>query len=107
MKQIPWYITLAKEIENNGGKRLIYRSENGGSKLYLERYYIFKNPDFEEMLHCFHMSDREDLHDHPWDNYNIILQTGYYEYTPAGKFFREPGYKGFRKATDLHRVELL
>lgn len=102
-----WYKLLAKAIEAKGGRRDIYRMVSGVRVLYLTRYYIFKSPNFEIMLHNFHIGDLPVFHDHPWDNYNIILETGYYEHTLEGKFFREPGYKGYRGAKDLHYVELL
>jgi hypothetical protein len=36
----------------------------------------------------------------------IILKGGYWETTTKGKFWRPPGYIGFRSADHLHRVDL-
>lgn len=102
-----WYKDLAKVIEKHNGKRNIYRSVNGQNILYLERYYLTRTPYFEQMLHCFHLGDTGPLHDHPSDFYNCILETGYLEHTPEGIFKREVGYKGFKAAEELHKVELL
>jgi len=59
--------------------------------------------------------DDRALHDHPWANISIILKGSYIEHIPSEKF----GYAGgtwrfrtrfrpvFRKATALHRIELV
>ena len=36
----------------------------------------------------------------------IILRGGYWETTQKGKFWRKPGYIGFRSANAHHRVDL-
>ena len=36
----------------------------------------------------------------------IILRGGYWETTKEGKFWRKPGYIGFRSANSHHRVDL-
>ena len=77
---------------------------------YLERYYLFlKNREtfpFNIFLHKFLKSDPDDLHDHPWDFITIILRGGYWEHTPEGKNWYKPFSIIYRKATDLHRIEL-
>ena len=35
-----------------------------------------------------------------------ILRGGYWETTKKGKFWRKPGYIGFRSANSYHRVDL-
>ena len=89
-------------------KRVIYDRTN--SVPYLIRYYLFlidrvKFP-FNLTLHKILVSDLDDLHDHPWDYFTIILKGGYYEHTPEGKFWRGPGHFRFCKAQSLHRLEL-
>ena len=37
---------------------------------------------------------------------NIIVKDGYWETTIRGRFWRKPGYIGFRSANDFHRVDL-
>ena len=78
---------------------------------YLERYYIlFKNRPtwfpFNVFLHKFCSSDPEDLHDHPWPYFTLILKGGYWEHTPEGKLWRRPGHFRFCQAHSLHRITL-
>lgn len=74
-----WYHKLARFIEKRGGKREIWRNENGKPSLYLERYYIVKTPWMELMIHRFFLGDKGPLHDHPALTFGWILETGYYE----------------------------
>ena len=74
-----WYHRLARFIEARGGKRSIYRNEEGESVLYLDRFYIVKTPWIEVMIHRFYLGDKGSLHDHPATTFGWILQTGYYE----------------------------
>lgn len=80
------------------------------SEPYLERYYLFlkdrTNFPFNIFIHKFCKSDPDDLHDHPWAYMTLILKGGYWEHTPQGKFWRGPGSLRFRKAEDLHWLEL-
>ena len=57
-------------------------------------------------LHKFLKSDPDELHDHPWDFITIILRGGYWEHTLEGKFWKKPFSIHYRKAIDLHRIEL-
>ena len=110
---------VASVLTRMGCRRAIYRPDSQGKpQLYLERFYIWKSPNREIMLHRFHMGDRGDVHNHPWDSGGMILATGYWEYQPTGympnglpfpanvKLWRGPGYMGSRKASDYHKVEL-
>lgn len=99
-----WYHRLARFIEARGGKRSIYRNEDGVSSLYLDRFYIIKTPWIEVMIHRFYLGDRGPLHDHPATTFGWILQTGYYE--RLCKYIDEKGvtqgeYKVYRKAGDF------
>jgi hypothetical protein len=89
---------------------------------YLERYYLFLkdrgNFPFNIFLHKFLKSDPDDLHDHPWSYYTIILSGGYWEHTPdttdvstgeietTKKKWWGPGTIRFAKSTQRHRIEL-
>ncbi len=77
---------------------------------YLIRYYLFlkdrKSFPFNITLHKILISDEPTLHNHPWNWGAIILKGGYWEHTPEGKFWRGPGSIRFRKASDLHYLEL-
>ena len=74
-----WYHKLCRFIEAHGGKRSIYRNENGKPVLYLDRFYIVKTPWLELMIHRFYLGDKGSLHNHPAFTFGRILETGYYE----------------------------
>ena len=96
-------------MDKTGYKRMILdRSDNDD---YLLRYYIFmKDRDqtfpFNIFIHKFLKSDPDDLHDHPWGFFTLILWGGYWEYTTDGKFWRPPGYFNMVDSSWTHRVEL-
>ena len=78
---------------------------------FMIRYYVLfrKRPKwfpFNILVHKILKEDRGDLHDHYWSYITIILRGGYWETTNKGKFWRPPGYIGFRSADHLHRVDL-
>ena len=77
---------------------------------YMHRYYLFlrdrANFPYNVTLHHIVKSDEPILHDHPWPYMTIILRDGYWETTKNGKFWRRPGYVGFRSANNYHRVDL-
>ena len=74
-----WYHRLARFIEARGGKRSIYRNENGESALYLDRFYIIKTPWLEVMIHRFYLGDKGPLRDHPATTFGGMLETACYE----------------------------
>lgn len=77
---------ILKWLEKIGRKRIVY--DRVSEEPYLERYYLFlkdrgeKFP-FNIFLHKFLKSDPDDVHDHPWSYFTIILKGGYYEWTPV------------------------
>jgi len=91
-----------------GRKRVIL--DRTGDKPYLERYYLFlknrKKFPFNIFLHKFLQSDPDELHDHPWPYFSLILKGGYWETTPMGCFWRAPGYFQMCEPKSLHRIEL-
>ena len=91
-----------------GRKRIIYNRDD--TQEYLVRYYLFlkdrKDFPFNITMHKVMMSDEPILHSHPWNWGAIILKGGYWEHTPEGKYWRGPGSIRFRKASDLHYLEL-
>ena len=110
---------LLKLLEKLGRKRTIY--DRDGIVPYLDRYYVFlknrKNFPFNITLHKVMVSDEPVLHDHPWNYATLILKGGYYENVPvyndstggvvgSTKVWRGPGHFRFRKADDLHWLEL-
>ena len=81
------------------------------AKPFMVRYYLLfrKRPKwfpFNIFLHKILKSDLGDLHDHYWSYITVVLRGGYWETTSKGKFWRPPGYIGFRSADHLHRVDL-
>ena len=79
--------------------------ELGGT--YLERWWaVPRNYHANVYVHRFLRSDRDVMHDHPWDNMTVVLEGEYLEETPHGTFHRRTGEVVFRQATDAHRVVL-
>ena len=78
----------------------------------MERYYILfrKRPKwfpFNILIHKMLDDDHgEGVHNHLCPYITIILKGGYWETTSKGKFWRAPGYIGFRSADHMHRVDL-
>jgi hypothetical protein len=100
---------ILKLLEKLNRKVII--PDRASSEPYLTRYYLlFRNRPswfpFNVFLHNFHKGDPDDLHDHPWPYFTLILRGGYWEYTPAGRFWRGPGHFRFCSARSLHRIEL-
>lgn len=65
-------------------------------KKYLSRWFLFgKSVDSSfaggraVMLHKFHESDADEMHDHPWPFISIILTGGYWEKTPRKGWSKE------------------
>ena len=89
-------------------KRIILDRDNTNE--YLVRYYLFlkdrKSFPFNITLHKILKSDEPTLHNHPWNWGALIVKGGYWEHTPAGKFWRGPGSFRIRKSEDLHYLEL-
>ena len=98
--------------------RVIMDRVNG--EPYLERYYVFlKDRDrfpFNIFVHKFLKSDPDDVHDHPWPYFTIILKGGYWEWVPqfnaqgqrTGEIakWRAPGHFRWCSAKSFHRIEL-
>jgi len=101
-------LNLHNFMDYLGRYRLINNRIDNGP--YLHRYYIlFKdriNFPFNIFIHKFISSDPDDLHDHPWPYISIPIWPGYWEHTPAGKFWRGPFSIRSSPAKTLHRVEL-
>ena len=95
-------------LERLDRKRVIM--ERTDNTPYLTRYYLFLKDrkwfPFNVFLHNFHKGDLDDLHDHPWPYFTLILRGGYWEHTPKGKFWRRPGHFRFSSPKSLHRIEL-
>lgn len=93
----------------------------GPDDVYLIRYYVIKSKYFNFFIHQFLRSDRDDLHDHPWNFCTYLLRGSYTEnklnqetgemeqtwranYPDCGWGEEKSNLLVFRKATDLHQV---
>jgi len=72
------------------------------------RYYLTpKVFGLRLVLHKFLRSDHDrSFHDHPWNFISLILNHGYWENQPDGRFVRRAGSILFRSKYHKHWVEL-
>lgn len=90
-------------------QRVLGRSDiHFNGSLYMRRWRIIHTPWFGIRIHNIVRSDDDrELHDHPFSFVSFILKGGYNEYTPrGGPDWYGPGSVIFRRAEDLHRLEL-
>ncbi len=100
-----------------GKKKVVY--DRGPShpnykdaKPWMNRYYLLfrQRPKwfpFNILLHEMLDDDHgEGVHSHLCPYITVILRGGYWETLKGGKYWRAPGYIGFRSANTLHRVDL-
>ena len=109
---------ISKIMDKLGRRRVIRDRES--KQPYLIRYYVFlkdrKKFPFNITVHKVLKSDKPVLHDHPWNWGAMIVSGGYWEHIPVisqegnvvgiTKEWRGPGHIRFRKAKDLHWLEL-
>lgn len=96
-------------------KKVIYgcKSRGDGDSAYLTHWTLLTTRWGELKLHIFHRSDADDLHDHPWNFWSVILWPGYLEVTPGedpkrpNRLRRWPLVPAYRPAEWQHRVQLL
>jgi hypothetical protein len=100
-------------------KAIIY--DKGTDDPYLERIYLLlkdrKTCKFNIFLHRFIKGDNDDIHDHPWGFFHIILSGGYWEYITVNengetldqgvkKIWRSAGYYNMTTSNYKHRIVL-
>ena len=106
-----------KLLERLGRKKIVLdrgpnHPEFNKAKPWMERYYVLfrRRPHwfpFNILIHKMLDDDHGDgVHNHLCPYITIILKGGYWETNEKGKFWRRPGYIGFRSADNLHRVDL-
>ena len=109
---------ISKIMDKLGRRRVIRDRES--KQPYLIIYYVFlkdrKKFPFNITVHKVLKSDKPVLHDHPWNWGAMIVSGGYWEHIPvisqegnvvgSTKEWRGPGHIRFRKAKDLHWLEL-
>jgi hypothetical protein len=110
-----WLLNFLTKV---GRRRIVMDRQS--NEPYLERYYLFlkerKSFPFNVFLHKFLKSDPDDVHDHPWSYFTLILKGGYYEWLPQFntanekigelQVWRGPGHFRICRATSYHRIEL-
>ena len=108
---------ILKLLEKLGRKKLIL--DRGPSHLkyneakpWMNRYYLLfrhrpKWFPFNIIIHETPDNDHgEGIHSHLCPYVTIVLRGGYWETLKNGRYWRRPGYIGFRSANNLHRVDL-
>ena len=108
---------ILKILQKLGRKKLVL--DRGQShpnykeaKPWMNRYYLLfryrpKWFPFNILIHEMLNDDHGDgVHTHMFPYMTIILRGGYWETLKSGKYWRPPGYIGFRSANTLHRVDL-
>jgi hypothetical protein len=95
--------------------------DRANDKPYLLRYYLLirnrVNFPFNVFIHKFMKGDEDDIHDHPWGFFHIILSGGYWEYITVNddgetlnqgmkKVWRPPGHWNIASTKYKHKVEL-
>ena len=104
-------------LEKIGRKKIVLdrglsHSKYNEAKPWMNRYYVlFRNRPkwfpFNILIHEMLDNDHgEGVHNHLCPYITIVIKGGYWETTKIGKFWRHPGYVGFRSANNFHRVDL-
>jgi hypothetical protein len=97
------------------GKKIIYGCEARGDadSPYLTRYTLVSTRWFQLCVHVFHRSDADELHDHPWNFWTLILWRGYDERVSSLSMphssqllHHRAGAFLYRPAEHMHRVIL-
>ena len=108
---------LLKLLDKIGRKKVVLdrgpsHPKFSKAKPWMNRYYlILRNRPrwfpFNILIHEMLSDDHGvGVHSHLCPYITIILRGGYWETLKGGKFWRPPGYIGFRSANNLHRVDL-
>ena len=110
-----WFLNF---LERVGRKRIVMDRQD--NEPCVERYSLFlkdrKHFPFNIFLHKFLKSDPDDVHDHPWPYFTLILSGGYWEWIPQFDSkgqkitemakWRGAGHFRICKAISYHRIEL-
>jgi hypothetical protein len=110
---------MIKELFQRWNRHRVIMDRVNGEP-YLERYYVFLKDrnrfPFNIFVHKFLKSDPDDVHDHPWPYFTVILKGGYWEWIPVFNthgakiheycVWRRPGSFRFARANTYHRIEL-
>ena len=78
------------------------------AKPWMNRYYVLMRHrpkwfPFNILIHEMLADDHgEGVHNHTFPYITIVLRDGYWETLRTGKFWRPPGYIGFRSVSYTH-----
>lgn len=120
---------LAMSLCEKTGRVMKITGTGGPDDIYLIRYYVIKSKYLNVFIHQFLRSDRDDLHDHPWNFCTYLVDGAYNEYKWNEKLgvtertmrmnsihcrnFGDPHLQKiswhplvFRRATDQHKVQV-
>jgi hypothetical protein len=108
---------ILKLLEKIGRKKAVLdrgpsHPKYSEAKPWMNRYYLlFRNRPkwfpFNILIHEMIDDDHgEGVHNHMCPSITIILRGGYWETLTDGKYWRRPGFIGFRSADNFHRVDL-
>ena len=108
---------ILKLLEKLGRKKVVL--DRGSShpdfknaKPWLNRYYLLfrhrpKWFPFNILIHEMLDDDHgEGVHNHLCPYITVILRGGYWETLKEGKFWRKPGYIGFRRYNSRHSLKI-
>ena len=106
-----------KLLDKLGKKRTVLdrgksHPEYHKAKPWMNRYYLLfrRRPKwfpFNIIIHEMLDDDHGNgVHNHMCPYITIIIKGGYWETLKTGRYWRSPGYIGFRSADNLHRVDL-
>ena len=106
-----------KFLEKIGRKKVVLdrgpsHPKYNEAKPWMNRYYLLMRHrpkwfPFNILIHEMLADDHgEGVHNHTFPYITIVLRDGYWETLSSGKYWRPPGYIGFRSADHLHRVDL-
>ena len=106
-----------KFLDKIGRKRIVLdrgpsHPKFNEAKPWMNRYYLLlKNRPkwfpFNILIHEMLDDDHGvGVHTHLCPYITFVIKDGYWETLQEGKFWRRPGYIGFRTSNTLHRVDL-
>lgn len=92
------------EFEFGFGRSRVARIIGRCEHPYLVRWTLFTVFGLSLKLHIFVGDDPEDLHDHPWAFFSLLLAGSYAEVTESGVTMRHAPSIVYRPAKWKHRV---
>lgn len=72
-------IQMLMDFCERRGRVLEITGRDDKDDVYLIRYYLVRSKYFNIFIHQFLRSDRDDLHDHPWDFCTYLVRGSYVE----------------------------